>query len=239
MFVKKKTSITFSCTQENRIISQALPPINTSKCYPSWFQKLKPVYKRIEQDYNIEVDSPTVRSCAGIKNTLTNGIILPMWCDLVIDVYPDKSFNYLFSHNNSSGTIHDSKQFGEFAPEYSHLKLQSPWVAEASKPTNFYATAPFYHHHGIVNYTVMPGFLDFYYSHTTNVFILFKHKPEPYRIFIPAGFPLVQYISTSDTFFEIKTKVISKDEWVGKDTRTLTFVKSYSNFVKWFKKNEH
>jgi len=239
MFWKKKPEIVFSCVHENRAIFEALPPNHTAKFYPDWFKKLKPSYKRIEHQYNIQVDASTVKSCPGIKKTLTNGIIIPMWSDLVIDVYPDKSFNYLFSQQNSVGTLHDQKQLGGFAPDFSHLKLHSPWIAESSKSFQFYLTQPFYHTNGVSDFQIFPGFLDFYYSHATNVFIMFKHKPEPYRIFIPVGYPLIQLISTTQTLFDIKTKCISKDEWIGKDGRNISFVSSYNKFVKWFKQNEH
>lgn len=238
MFWNKKNSVKFSCIKENKSLYDALPPNYTSKFYPEWFKDLKHTFKKNVDQFGIIKDEPTIKSCPGIRATLTNGFIIPMWSDLIIDVYPDKTFNYLFSQRFSSGSVHDSMQLGNFLQDYSHLKLVSPWVAESSKSKLFYVTSPFYHTNGVDDYQIVPGFVDLHYSHTTSVFIVFKHKENPYRIFIPAGKPLVQWINTDQQFFHIEKQLISKEEWVGLDNKTITFTKTYHNFVKWFKNKQ-
>jgi hypothetical protein len=78
--------------------------------------------------------------------------------------------------------------------------------------------------------------LDFYYSHSLNVNLFFKVKPELYRITIPVGFPLVQIISTDYGTDKIKIDKVSEEAWEGlTGERNTSFFRSYHKMVKFIK----
>lgn len=233
----KNNEITF-CIQEQeyRKLARGLSPDYSGKFLPEWFKKLETSYDHVSE-YGLEYKRPTIRSCIGIRNLITNGIIIPMWSDLIIDVHPDKSFAFQFSDSTRTASPHLPAQFGELYNDCTHLKLVCPWVAKLNKSKQYYFTSPFYHVGRSVDFHVCPGFLDFYYSHSLNVNMFFKVKPETYRITIPAGFPIIQLISTEKTLDKIKIESVSNETWQGMaGERDTSFFKSYTKMVNFIKR---
>lgn len=232
----KNNQITFYIQQrEYHKLAKGLSPDYSGKFLPEWYKKLSNSYN-FANEYGLEYDRPTIKSCVGITKILTNGIIIPMWSDLILEIYPDKSLAYQFSDSTKTASPHSESQYGNLYSDCAHLKLVSPWVAKTTKSKEYYFTNPFYHVGKTVDYHVCPGFLDFYYSHSLNVNMFFKVKPEPYRITIPVGFPLVQLISTENKVDKISVKPVSLEVWDDMaGERNTSFFRSYSKMIKFIK----
>ena len=209
---KKKNEITFYCSQQDRAIYDVLKPGYAANFMPDWYKNLPTTYKR-KNEFNLEFESPTVRSCHGIKETIRNGFIFPMWCDFIIEIDPDRSYRYQFSDAEKGLMEHNRVQYHGLFEDSIIIKFKNPWIAKTSRPASFYATQPLYHIGSIPEFFISPGFISFNerITNSLSVFIIFPVKPHTQRIMIPVGFPLMQLISTENCFWHIKTECISQD----------------------------
>lgn len=233
---KTDNTITFFTKEtEYYKLARPLSPDHSGKFLPEWYKQLSTSYETANE-YNLKFTKPTIKSCFGIKDLMVGGIIIPMWSDLIVDVYPDKSLSYQFSDSTRNAVPHIESQFGRLYEDCTHLKLVNPWGAKTTKSRKYYYTSPFYHVGKTTDFYVCPGMLDFYYSHSLNVNLFFKVKPESYRITIPVGFPLVQIISTDYGTDKIKIDKVSEEAWEGlTGERNTSFFRSYHKMVKFIK----
>lgn len=197
-------------------VLQYVPIDYSAKFLPNWFKKV-PNTMQLENSVKMKYNSSnTIKTCYGIKHHLTNGFILPMWCDLILDIFPDATYKFQFVGQSKLLTLvqHDRSQYGHlFYNEYMNIKLISPWFITTNIPRRFYATFPFYHNENPPDFLTMPGFIEFNsITHDSNVNMLVKVKPEPYRIFIPAGYPLVQYITTDKKHVKLNVRCGTEQE---------------------------
>ena len=236
IFKKPSDKIDFIISEsEYYRIGKALSPEHSGKFLPDWYKDLNNSYQTTNE-YNLTYNRPTVKSCSGIKTTLTNGFIIPMWSDLIVDIFPDKSISFQYSYSNAAAMIHHRVQYGNLYTDCTHLKLLNPWAAKTNRSKLFYLTSPFYHINSMLDYSICPGFLDLYYSHSLNINLFFKVKQEKYRVIIPVGFPIAQLISTDDSIFQISTKPVSKDIFEGlAGERDISFYKSDRKLIKFIK----
>lgn len=229
----KRRELVFSCKITDTFLYNSLPPKLSSQCLPTWYKELKPHYE-LENKVGLIYKTGTVRHCAGIKKTLTSGVIVPMWSDLLLQINPDGTFLYQFSDEASEIRTHDGRQYGNLFRDSIILKLASPWACEANRPMNYYLTHPTYHIGYETEFQVLPGYIDFYYTNALNPFIICKVKPEPYRFMIPGGSPLYQLLPVHDHRVKIKTQVVSLEKFESLTVHNrFSFVKTHDRFVKY------
>ena len=228
----KKVDLTISCSLKDKWLNETVRPDFAAKFLPDWYKNLKPSYQT-KNAWGLQYDLPTVRSCYGIKKTLTNGLIVPMWTDLIIEIKPDGTFTYQLSDSNRIIETHSKIQYGDLYQNSIMLKLVSPWAFEASKPLHAYITQPFFHINSFTDFHIIPGFFNFYDLHNTNVFIFVPIKQETYKIQIPVGYPLVQYIFTEDIKLKLHHQVIPQEAYDSiHGLSRISFLKTFDKVIK-------
>ena len=234
---QKKNEIVFLCDKKYLSSFNYYKPNHSGTFMPEWFKNLSATYE-VENSHGLKYDLPTARSCYGIKNTITNGIILPLWTDIIIEVYPDKSWGSQCSDHLTEITGHTRTQHTDLFEKCCLLKIKSPWIIKSEKTTSLYAAQPLYHQGDITDFFVLPGFLTFNKQPcSTNIFIGIPYKNEPQRIKIRSGFPIVQYVNTTKEVINIKTQLIDTEMSNSQFIRT-TFTNFFQKQLKMAERNE-
>jgi len=153
----------------------------------------------------------SVKSCVGIINSLTTGIIVPLWSDLAIK-YDDKSLHYQYSDRVSGLDAHSPEQAPGFYSDFWITKVVSPWIFKC--PYKMHLTSPFYSFPSETPYIVAPGIITPVNNYTgSHVFLFLRKNINEQRIFIKNNTPLVHIIPLTDKEIVYKTEVISDAEW--------------------------
>jgi hypothetical protein len=73
--------------------------------------------------------------------------------------------------------------------------------------------SPVWHLKNPLEWTVVPGMLEFKYQHATNINLLFKLRPEKYMVRIKAGQPIAHLVPMFDQSWEFETKAMDISDW--------------------------
>lgn len=209
-------SITLKASSPYLQILDYLPITEAKEQIPEWSNTLKGIQRIPVVDQTPEMYEffSSAKFCPAINDMLNTGYILRMWCDCEIRVFPDGRTQYAFS-GPFKASSHSSLQYEGIIKGFANVKLESPWHFATNKHVSFYWTSPFYHSSYFEqnNIVVMPGLLDFYYNHITNVNLLFPIKDNEYTVIIKAGQPLVHIIPLTKEKITLKHDKISFDDF--------------------------
>ena len=216
MFLIKKPIKITAYTYDKSFIVNA-PPTIRSKEKPGWIKQLKAYITQWDANIGMDVRIPTVNQCPAIKEFLTTPIMLNMWGDLDIKVFPDGRWtqNTVPGCNISAGE-HAKIQFGDGYNNRIALKLNSPWYFVASEPIKFmfmeshYSTTYFRDN----NILFPPGIIEYKNQHSTNIHMSVPvPQNEPTMINLKLGMPLISMFPMTDRRVEIETKLVSINDW--------------------------
>ena len=175
-WVKTKT-MRFSTMDEPLV--EIAPPVPASQMIPDWFQKLnldlavlhsKPLPKMGEmlKDYN----SHTVKKCPAIVDYFTQGYIIPMWYDILVQRQGD-TFHFesnAINNNSSHIEFHDFEQLPTYPfkkTDYRRaVKFTSPWFFFTPPGWSTLFIPPLLHTND--NFTVLPGIVETDSFHQVN-----------------------------------------------------------------------
>ena len=209
MFFLKKKNVVVNCfVSENYAFSEKYAPLApASKFYPDWWKNLETEHFDFEGMANIS----NMKSCVGFINNFKNGFIIPMWCDLALDVGPD-FFQYHFADANSVLTEHPNNQAAGFYENFWLLKIHSPWLLKCErKNVNFVYQNCMWNSTQPTQYIVPHGIVDFHINNSTHLFALVERKRQ--QIFINFQQPMVHYIPMTEDNIDLRIEVISNEEW--------------------------
>lgn len=213
-------------------------PLLLNKQKTPWFFKTLSKERQVDPVSNIGRPPATVMGCPGIRDFLNTGIHLRMWSDLIVKIWPDGRFTYMFPESAAPYNIvlsHDDSQFGELYPkDRISIKLVSPWDIVTESPTKFlmteshYSTSFFREN----NLWVPPGVMDFNRQKSTNIHVVCPIKSEPYELFFKLGQPLVTYFPLTEKNIKIEHKLVEPKYTQQFDNLTLSFKNRYYTVVK-------
>jgi hypothetical protein len=191
---RKKPEITFWSTIPG--IEKITPILPSNKFIPDWYKKLKAFPD--EQGLNFK---GTVKVCPSFKDYFNSGYVITLWCDLILNVKPDKwewkTPNSLFTFSHFS-----KNQYFDYLPKQEKdkiklvLKADCPWRCKTSKGYKLLQLPLYYDFNEI--FEVMPGFISTDVYHELNQQIVIKKYGE---FFIPRGTPLCMYIPIKEEEF--------------------------------------
>jgi hypothetical protein len=203
------------------------------KSIPEWWKKL-PTAIETANAYGLSVDRSTMKSCPGITELYKNGIVIPLWSDLILETNSNNEIRYQWAHDQSADiAFHAPVQHGNSFNNHIHFKIQSPWLIKETSGVNWTWLEPtwniLYEHSNI---RVLPGVLNFKYQRDTNINIFVPKERQ--RFELEAGLPLAHLIPLSDKQIEIKHHLISKDEFtrMSNNIGSFKFKNSYRTMLK-------
>jgi hypothetical protein len=212
MFIFKKKKIVIDAFTWNSSINSYFKPDLSNKFLPDWWKQLPSTFNG-NNKYDITTEIATIKRCDGIINLYKKGFIIPLWSDLIVETNENGEWRSSWSSDNSTNIIdHDKRQLGNISDDLIHIKIISPWILKEKTGVEFYWAEPVWNNlQKFNNVTFLPGVLDFKYQNNTNINILFPKKNARYEF--EFGQPMVQLVPISDADVEIKTHLVSPEEW--------------------------
>ena len=189
---------------------------------PDWVKKL-PGYSSIEIARKIarnEQPPINVKTCPGRFELHNKGIMLRMWSDLYIYVGLENTddYRYQFADRESMCESHPYYQYNTMCKEgeYLQLKIACPWIFSTDESIDFLALKPAWEIKALQGLEILPGILNFYHQHSTNVNLFIKRREKEQEFLIKAGTPICHFVPLSDRKVVVETKAVSKvsSEWV-------------------------
>ena len=216
-------------------------PRPAAEFFPDWFKKTPAMFDHPDPS-EIDRNKSTIKRCPGIPELLTQGYVLPMWCDVILKVDKD-GWSFISSGPEENNpfepvTIHPKEQFLDYAPSWVQdefsvvFKLSSPWNVKTPEGYSMYQMPMWYHFNR--NWTVFPGSTrtDFYYE--VNPQLLFHSKEE--EIIIKQGDPIACYIPYKRIEYEYEVREATPEDIKrskGTDLRISSkFSSAYKNEVR-------
>jgi hypothetical protein len=226
MFFFKKTKVVIDCFTNSSAIYNYSPIQQSNKFIPNWFKDIPLSYR----DGDNFLDYPTIRTCSGFLNLYNQGLMLPLWSDLKIQI-KDNLIRWQFSDKITEISTHSSLQRGSYLPEseYYHLKIQSPWLFSCKDDIQWTFNSPTWNQQNPNDYFILPGIVDYKYQTETNINIMINHKIDR-TIDIPFNTPMAQIIPITEKKLIVKNHLLSDQEYKhmrDKNARDIKFLGQY------------
>lgn len=168
--------------------------------------KIKKVSRNKPKWFNNDL---AIRHCAGMTDFFNKAYLIEAWTDISINVGSDGVVTPITANKEVVfGENHHSER-GAFLPQdqFQHIKIVSPWLADASQsiPCLFFA-AVWHNERYIDRISYLPAVRDLYYSKRWNMhFFINKNNIQGYQEFINIGDPLQYFVPLTDKKVEVKT----------------------------------
>jgi hypothetical protein len=220
----------------------ALSKIDHSmKFIPDWWKSLPKSVNNTDNHL-----FPTLKTCQGFIDLFKNGIILPLWSDLSINLakinHSDNLNTWQFADQMSIIEIHNFQQRGNFLPkeEYQHFKILSPWHLKTKEDLNWVVTGNTWVNNDLSKIFFTEGMLNFKWQAQSNINMFCKRENKDQNILLEAGQPMLQFIPMSDKKIVLHHHLVSEYEFVNiaKSKRRFTFINGYNKGKKILQEQE-
>jgi len=219
LFKFKKKKIVVDAFTHDLVAFEAFKVKKSIEFIPDWFKLVKkPSITDLARGCH---SARTIKMCPGFAGLFSKGFIIPLWSDVFLqlsayDGRPESGeMKFCFSDNDSRISFHHPEQFEGFLAPYGlqQMKFEVPWVFKTSAKTNFIMMGCNWNYPKGMPFTVLPGIIDLKLNTWCHVNAYVRYKNEPQEILIPCGSPLAQVIPLSEDDLEIKTHMVSPDEF--------------------------
>jgi len=189
------------------------------KFVPEW-------WKNAPKEYEVKNLHPasTIKRCPAIINQYKHGLILPLWSDFAIATRGGTNWEVQFSDPQANIEPHDSRQWDMYADpkEFKHLKLMSPWAMKTKEDVSWTYSKPMWSFPAGDNLVIASGIVEFKTQSSTHINMLMPlAERDPY--ILQAGQPMAQIIPLTDKDIELRTHLISLDEFKAKYTNRFSY----------------
>jgi len=183
---KEKPKIHWWSTIEG--LEKVVPVVPAKEYIPDW-------WKRVERMINSNVDNKgTVRNCPSFPEYITQGFVVPLWCDLHIKIEHNK-FEWKTPEKMFSFTTHADEQFRNWIPKHVKdnssmiLKPNCPWRVKTPPGWSLWQLPMYYEFNPV--FEVLPGIIWSDIHHEVNQQMFMKRYGE---FLIKRGTPLAMYV---------------------------------------------
>ena len=185
-----------------------LRPQKASKFLPNWW---KGVVANLQPDN--DKHKGTIKKCPVFPEFLTQGYIIPLWCD--VKLYQDENgIEWKTPTEKFSMGYHQHDQYLEWLPKHEQekwacvWKFICPWRMRTPKGYSVYQLQPFYHFH---DWQILPGSIRTDYHHELHQQTLVPKTYDKKWLEIKRGTPLVWYIPYKRTKYTEKYSVLDAE----------------------------
>ena len=210
----KKSKVTFFTDNEFLINSPDLWPQPASKFFPEWFKKVHKGDVSVEM-FDEWTQTRNIRNCPVLAEYLTQGYIIPMWCDTRIMVKGDGSWQVITPSDEFEWDSHGEHQFINFIPETDQkkkgmatLKAICPWNVKLEDGYSLYQNQMYYHYND--DWEILPGSIKCDLWPDINQQVVIKKIDK--EIFIPRGAPFVWYVPYKREKYDLEVKFTGDEE---------------------------
>jgi hypothetical protein len=177
-------------------ILELYPPQLANKFLPDWYKKNKIITNKLDlykDNHNLHA-----KNCPAITEEITNGIIIPAWSDIYININNGSvywevslgksiSFDWISNHNDKQIKLMELNELQSTGI----LKFNSPYLIKTNKGYGTEFKDMFYHHRK--NIRLLPGMVETDIWHEINFpfEFLYNTKDIKTEFIIEAGDPLI------------------------------------------------
>ena len=182
---KEKPKITFWSIIDG--LEKIVPVLPAKEVIPDWWKNAE---KFVDNSLK---DKGTVKNCPSFPEYLSQGYVVPLWCDLNINVQKDKC-EWTTTDKIFNCQFHTDEQYKNYLPEYAKnnvatvLKPDCPWRVKTSDGYSVMQLPLYYDYNSI--FEVLPGVIWSDIYHELNQQMIIKKYGE---FFIKRGTPLAVY----------------------------------------------
>lgn len=231
LFLFKKPEVVLDCFTSVSDVYRFAKPDNAIKFIPEWWKKTPSSYVS-DGDFH---KSPTVKKCDGLISYYKNGVVLPAWSDLAIEIGPKGTpyYRWQYSDKQSTAVSHPFKQLNNCIDETTvmHLKLISPWHFVCKDEILWAWSDPKWNRLEKNDYVALPGTTSFKYQHETNINILMYRSETTKIININFGDPLYHITPITEKNLKLNYHLVSSEEFLRTQGSSIKFTGSF-NLVK-------
>ena len=182
---KEKPKIHWWSTIEG--LEKVVPVVPAKEYIPDWWKKVERMITSLN-------DKGTVRQCPSFPEYITQGFVVPLWCDLHVNIEHEK-FEWHTPEGMFTFTSHSDSQFRDWAPKHVKdntsmvLKPNCPWRVKTPPGWSVWQLPMYYEFNPL--YEVLPGIIWSDIHHEINQQMLMKKYGE---FVIKRGTPLAMYV---------------------------------------------
>ena len=182
---KEKPKIHWWTTIEG--VEKVTPVLPAKEFIPDW-------WKRVQRKINSLDDKGTVRNCPSFPEYINQGFVVPLWCELYLEI-EQKGWKWRTPDKNFSFSTHSNTQFRDWLPQHMQdntsmvVKPSCPWRVKTPPGWSVWQLPMYYHYNTM--FETLPGIIWSDIHHEINQQMLFKRYGE---FFIPRGTPLAMYV---------------------------------------------
>jgi len=227
MFWFKSNTINVDCFTGRQYVHDFYPIDNTNKFFPDWWKVLDKSYP----DESGIFPQSTIKGCTGFNQFFNNGITIPLWSEMAIGLTVNRQFGLQFADGISAAGHHAFRQMeGYLNPnEYSHLKIQTPWLIECKENINWMWVQNTWGFRNPGNFIIPPGVVNYKYNSTTDINMFFSFQNLRENLLIKEGTPMVNIVPMDDRSVKVHVHKLSEEEFMNKRERLIptSFLNKY------------
>ena len=182
---------------------------------PDWWKKTKHIHN----------SQPTIKVCSAIKEHYLKGVVVPLWGELEITLFPyvaadDSAPTYKWRSSNldfDTDGSHSRSQFAGFAGKNGvNLKITTPWAIKCKELIHFTYTQPVWSQPDMVDdLTLLPGVLEFKNQSAIELNYFFRQRDKERKVNIVPLTPVVIIHPMSERPIELRHHYIGdKNSWL-------------------------
>ena len=183
---KEKPKIHWWSTIEG--LEKVVPVLPAKEVMPDW-------WTRVERMINSNIDNKgTVRNCPALPEYMSQGFVVPLWCDVHINIEPDK-FEWKSPEKCFNFSSHGDSQYRDWLPRHVKdntsmvLKPNCPWRVKTPPGWSMWQLPMHYDFNPL--FEVQPGIIWTDVHHEINQQMLMKKFGQ---FTIKRGTPLAMYV---------------------------------------------
>lgn len=194
-FVRKSKKLSLATSLPILLAEEKSHPKLLKDCnFP--FMKNKPKFKAQAIWDRVKKEEFTdISVCSGIINLINVGVVIPAWCDYIIKIGPDGTYEWVsplpeffIESHGGDGT----GQFNGFKKGYLNIKFMNPWRNASKEPISFLLMQPWLHEE--TRFEVAEAIGISKYGTEININVFFKIPKKEETIYIKEGEPLAYLI---------------------------------------------
>jgi len=229
LFLFRSSKLVVDCFTPSAQAYEYSKPDFAKRFIPSWWKEVPKQYVSPNDFF----PKPTVKTCSGIIELYKNGIMLPLWSELAVEVgqIGTTPYQWRFASAESTAEAHPPIEHNNSFPmdQYAHLKLHSPWRLRTKNDVNWVWMQPSYGLKSLTDYVVLPGIVNYKYSHATNVNLFFMRHSVKRTVLLDCGSPIAHLVPMSDKKIDLRHHLIDEKEFYKLEMPRRHFINSYEH----------
>jgi hypothetical protein len=209
---KRKKVVIDAFTRSVGVYEFAKPDFSRN-FFPDWWKSMRSKYPIHNVESGVETYESTLKRCDGLLDLHKNTISIPLWSDLQITTNSEGRYTWQYATPVGTGMhTHPSQQMDGVFDDYTHVKIETPWLFFEKTGVNFYFTEPVWSMKDKwQDLVIPPAVINFKYQDTTNVNCFFRKKDATHQF--KFGEPIATIVPMTEHEVDIRHHLVDEKEY--------------------------